>query len=60
MPVIAIGTIFRLALFVVGGGVLLLAFTYLFEFFAPLLIAFALIVIAYIIFKYLTTGKLPF
>jgi len=60
MPVIAIGTLFRLALFIVGGGVLLLAFTYLIEFLGPLLIGLALLVIAYLIFKFLTTGKLSF
>lgn len=56
----AIGTVFRLASLVIAGGLLILAFTYLVEFLGPLLIAFALIVIAYLIYKYFSTGRITF
>jgi hypothetical protein len=58
MTPIDIPTLARLASLVVVGGVLLLAVTYLVEFLGPLLIAFALIIIAYLIYKYITTGHI--
>jgi len=55
---VAIPTLARLASLVVVGGLFLLAFTYLIEFLGPLLIAFALLVIAYLIYKFITTGQI--
>ena len=50
----------KIVLVVVFLGVVLLAISYLAEFFIPLIIGIVLLVIAYFIYRYLTTGVLPF
>lgn len=48
----------RIIIIIVVGGLLFLAFTYLVEFFLPLITAIALIIIAYIIYRFSITGSL--
>ena len=50
----------RVALLVVIGGIVLLAFTYLAEFFIPLIVAVVLLFVAYLIFHYLIGGTITF
>ena len=47
-------------LLVVVAGIILLAFTYLIEFFLPLIIGIVLLIIAYLVYKFFTTGTLGF
>jgi len=47
-------------LLVVVAGIILLAFTYLIEFFLPLIVGIALLIIAYLVYKFFTTGTLGF
>lgn len=48
----------RILVFIVVGGLLFLAFTYLISFLRPLIIAIILIIIAYIIYRFLVTGSI--
>ncbi|HVZ58289.1 MAG TPA: hypothetical protein VG935_00845 [Patescibacteria group bacterium] len=50
----------RIVLLIVVAGLVILAFTYLLEFFVPLIIAAILLVIAYFIYRFVTTGTLSF
>ncbi|MBI2315084.1 hypothetical protein HYU93_03455 [Candidatus Daviesbacteria bacterium] len=50
--------IVRIALMIVVLGLLFLAFTYLIDFLRPILIAVVLIIIAYLIYRYLLTGTI--
>ncbi|MEK7605074.1 MAG: hypothetical protein AAB478_00975 [Patescibacteria group bacterium] len=48
----------RILVFVVVGGLIFLAFTYLISFLRPLIIAAILIIIAYLIFRFFITGTI--
>jgi len=50
----------HLVLIVVLVGIVLLAISYLAEFFIPLIIGAALLIVAFVIYIYLQTGHLPF
>lgn len=50
----------RIVLVILVIGILILAFTYLVEFFYPLIIAALLVVVAYFIYRFLVTGTFSF
>ena len=60
MSPVTIGSALQLLLFVIFGGVLILAVTYLAEFLIPLIAIVVAILIVYFAYKYLTSGKFTF
>jgi len=48
----------QIAILIVLGGIVLLAFTYLAEFFIPLIVAVVLLFVAYLILHYLIGGNI--
>jgi hypothetical protein len=53
-----INQVFRIGVLVIVAGLVLLGLTFLVELFIPLISLAVLIVVIYLVYKYITTGKI--